>query len=141
MFWLAIPFLALDLLAFDLAAVKNEPNPERRSELATENASATVQAASEAYRTGDLEKTEAAIEETVESVQLAYSCLMETGKDGRRNPKYFKRAELATRQILRRLKDLANAASVEDRQIFENAHAKVSDTYDRFIEAIMGKKK
>ncbi len=36
-------------------------------------------------------------------MDLAYSSLKETNKDPRRNPEWFKNAEIATRDLLRRI--------------------------------------
>jgi hypothetical protein len=87
--WLLISFLV-----FDLAGVKTEPNLEKRSELALENANAALDQAREAYTGGDLAKLRMELDEVGDSVDLAYQSLEETGKDARRNPKFFKRAEL-----------------------------------------------
>src|ERR1700689_3660891 len=94
-------------LAFDLAAIKLEPNLERRSERAIENASAAMDSAREAASAGDIAKIKAALEELEDSVDLAYQSLVDSGKSARRNPKFFKKAELKTRELMRRLEGLA----------------------------------
>jgi len=99
MYWLLVA-----VLAADLGSIRQEQNLERRSEMALEYADSSLSAARAAYSSGDLEKTKAAIGEMQESVDLAYESLTETGKDARRKPKFFKRAELTTRELLRRLK-------------------------------------
>src|SRR5258708_13395813 len=80
------------LLAFDLGSIKNEPNLEKRSELALDYANTALDQAREAYVAGDIAKTEAALGELRESVELAYQSLEGTGKDARRSPKSFKPA-------------------------------------------------
>jgi hypothetical protein len=127
-------------LGFDLAAIKQEPNLERRSERALENASAAMDAARDASVAGDAEKTKAGLEELSDSVDLAYQSLTESGKSARRNPKFFKSAELKTRQLMRRLDGLAQAVDAEERGFVEKVRERVSKVHDDLIQDIMQKK-
>src|SRR5258706_2005607 len=115
------------LLAFDLGSIKNEPNLEKRSELALDYANTALDQAREAYNAGDVAKTEAALGELRESVELAYQSLEETGKDARRNPKFFKRAELKTRELMRRLDGLRSTVGFEDRALVEKVRDRVAE--------------
>ncbi len=81
-------------LAFDLASVRQEPNLERRSERALENANSAMDSTRDTSI--DLAKLTAALEEVRDSVALAYQSLVDAGKSARTNPKFFKRAELKT---------------------------------------------
>jgi hypothetical protein len=128
-------------LAFDLGSVKLEPNLERRSELAMDNANAALDAAREAYNTSDASKMEGALREVGDSVELAYQSLTETGKDARRSPKFFKRAELRTRELLRRLDGLHQAVDFESRAYVEEILDQVSKVHDDLLKGIMSKKK
>lgn len=125
-------------LAFDLAAIRQEPNLERRSELALANASTAMDAARDA--SGDQAKMKAALEEVRQSVDLAYQSLVDSGKSARRNPKFFKRAELKTRELMRRLEGLAQAVDVDDRAFVESVRDRVSKVHDDLIQDIMQKK-
>jgi hypothetical protein len=136
MFW-----MTLAILAFDLAAARQEPNLERRSELALENAGAALASLRDAYDAGDIEKTKAQASEIEESVTLAYASLQDTGKDARRDPKFFKRAEMTTRQLVRRLDGAIEAMSVQDRAILLVVRDRVSDIHDELLSDIMKKKK
>ena len=64
-------WLLLITLAFDLAAAKSEPNLERRSDRALENAGTALTAAVMAYDHDDLDQTEMALQELKESVRSA----------------------------------------------------------------------
>lgn len=125
-------------LSFDLAAIRQEPNLERRSELALANASAAMDAARDA--SGDTAKMKAALAELRESVDLAYQSLVDSGKSARRSPKFFKRAELKTRELMRRLEGLAQAVDVDDRVFVESVRDRVSKVHDDLIQDIMQKK-
>ena len=134
--WTALPAWA------DLAAVRAEPNLEKRSRRALENAQAAFQSAQKSY----LEKSDAAaanasLEEVAQSVQLCYDSLEETGKNPSRSPKYFKSAEIATRELLRRLDDFRERMSAMDRDGIDQARATVQKVHDNLLAGIMGGKK
>src|SRR6202162_2061284 len=124
MAWLFIALLAAQLYATDLGTIKQEPNLERRSDLAMQYANSALDTAREAYTAGNIDKTETAIEEVESSVDLAYDSLGQTGKDPRRSPKFFKRAEMSTRQLLRRLDGMMESMSVADRALIEKGRGR-----------------
>jgi len=134
-------WMLLLLLSFDLTSVKSEPNLERRSELALANANASLDSAKQAYESGDPNRTGEALKELEESVDLAYDSLSQTGKDPRGNPKYFKRAEMTLRILLRRLEGVAQVFSITDRERIEAVRMHVSEVHDQLIDGIMSKKK
>lgn len=127
-------------LAFDLANVKSEPNLEKRSELALSNANTALDSARDAYTRGDLDKTQTNLGEVLDSVKLAYQSLSDTGKDPRKN-RFFKRAELRTRELLRRLEGLGQTMSFMDRGTVEKVRDQVSEIQDKLLKGIMSKKK
>ncbi len=132
--------LILTLLAFDLTTVRQEPNLERRSDLALDNAALAVAACGQAYKSGDMEKAKTEAVEIEDSVTLSYDALRDSGKDARRNPKFFKHAEVSTRQLLRRLDDLIGAMNSSDRAILEVVRDRVSDIHEELLNGIMKKK-
>ncbi len=132
--------LLIMFLAFDLAAVRSEPNLERRSERALENANAALDSAREAYKSSDFAATQSALEETRESVDLSYQSLQETGKEPRRS-QAFKRAELRTRELLRRLDGLRESFSPADRQLLDHVRDRVAEVHDELLKGIMGNRK
>lgn len=138
---MTMSWVVIACLAFDLAAVRQEPNLERRSELALDNADVALTNAREAYKAGDFEKTQTEANEIEESVTLAYDSLRDTGKDPRRSPKFFKRAEMATRQLLRRIDGLIESMSVADRTALLVVRDRVSDVHDDLLNGIMKKRK
>jgi hypothetical protein len=127
-------------LAFDLASIKQEPNLEHRSDLAMENAAVAMDAARDASAAADSQKIRKALEEVRDSVDLGYQSLVESGKNARRNPKFFKRAELKSRELLRRLDGLVQAIDSEDRPFAESVRDQVSKIHDDLIQDIMKKK-
>ncbi|MSV35306.1 MAG: hypothetical protein EXQ47_06870 [Bryobacterales bacterium] len=139
--WLALALLSLPLCAADLASVRQEPNLERRSQLALEYAGAALVTARAEYQAGNAEKSAAAINEAGDAVELTWQSLLDNGKEARRDPKYFKRAELATRQLLRRIEGLAEAMSYQDRPLAEKLRDRVSAVHDDLVNALMSKKR
>jgi len=133
--WLLIVWLAMDL-----AAIKTEPNLERRSQLALDNANVALASARDAFSSGDNGKAQAAVDEVGESVDVAYESLQKTGKSARRSPKFFKRAELATRDLMRRLDGMRDSLSVADRPMVESVRDRVARVHDELIEDLMGRK-
>jgi hypothetical protein len=133
--------LTANLLAADLASIQQEPNLERRSQLAMDYAGAALDTARAAYQSSDLEKTQAALSEVGQAVDVAYDSLQKTGKEARRDPKFFKRTELATRQLLRRIEGMAEAMSYQDRSLAEKVRDRVAAIHDDLLQGIMGKKK
>jgi hypothetical protein len=105
---LLLPFMLLlaagpALLRADLAQVKAEPNLEKRSKLALDYAEGTLKSARSSYGNGESEKTTAQLAEVREAVEIAENSLKETGKNPRKSPKYFKKAEIETRALLKRI--------------------------------------
>jgi len=139
--WLLLILCCLQICAADLASIRQEPNLERRSQLAIENAGAVLDTARSSYQAGDNDKTQAALHEVEESVNLAYESLLETGKEARRNPKFFKRTELATRQLLRRMEGLVESMSFQDRALAERVRDRVATVHDDLVNDIMSKKR
>ncbi len=133
--------ILLMTLAFDLTSVKSEPNLEKRSELALDHANTALDAARDDYNAGNVDRTQTELEEVCDSVDLAYESLSGTGKDPRRDPKFFKRAELRTSELLRRLESLAPGMSGVDRGTLDKVRERVSEVHDNLLNGILSKKK
>jgi hypothetical protein len=137
LFW----FSAASLRAIDLASIQQEPNLERRNQLAIECANSALDTARTAYQANDLDRTRASLNEAGEAVSLAYDSLKQTGKEARRDPKLFKRTELATRQMLRRIEGMAEAMNFEDRSLMDKLRERVTAIHEDLLQDIMAKKK
>ena len=126
----------------DIKHILAEPNLEKRSQMALDNASLAYKAARAAYEKGDNEQVTAGIAEMQESVEVAYASLMQTGKDPRRSPKWFKKAEIETRDLLKRLDAFDHDMSFNDRPKLEAVKAKVQQVHDDLLVGLMeGKRK
>ena len=126
--------------AGEFPAVMAEANLEKRSDIALREADKMTTAAKTAYEAKNIEDFKARIADVQELVALSYQSLQDTGKRARRNPKYFKRAEMSIRALMRRLDSLANDVSIEDRPIVEAAHKELNTVHENVLHDIMSKK-
>jgi len=126
----------------DLKQAMAEPNLEKRSKLALDNAVAAYQVARTAYQNGENDRVTAAITEIQESVDLADNSLTQTGKNPRKSPKWFKKAEIETRDLLRKLESFQQEMSFTERPMLDKAKARVQEVHDSLLLGLMeGKKK
>jgi hypothetical protein len=126
----------------ELDAVRAEANLEKRSKLALDNAASALRSAREAYQAGDTATVTVKADEIGESVDLAYNSLTETGKNPRKSPRWFKHAEMETRQLTRRLEDFAQQMNYDDRAILDKTRARVEQVHDDLLTGLMeGRKK
>ena len=105
-------WLMVAILAFDLAAVRQEPNLEHRSELALDNAGAALAAARDAYQAGDLEHASASLKAAQSYAEKIQMSLL-------RDAKKLKNAEILIRHTAFRLKELMTGADLDDRPTLE----------------------
>jgi hypothetical protein len=125
------------LVRADLARVKAEPNLEKRSKLALDYAEQALKDARGAYGNGDSAKATVLIAQVREAVELAENSLKETGKNPRRSPKYFKKAEIETRALLKRVEAFQDEMNVADRPTLDPLRAKVQQVHDDLLMGIM----
>ena len=129
------------LSASDLDAIKAESNLEKRSDKALKYAAEEIKTASTTYAAGNVDKSREALQEALDAVELSYASLKETGKNPRRSPKHFKRAEVRTREMLRRMRSIETEFSVDDRAMIEKVEARVQQIHDELLASIFRKKK
>jgi hypothetical protein len=130
------------VLRAGLQEVRAEPNLGKRSALALDNAFNALTQARDAYAKGENAKVETFTSEIRESVALAETSLRETGKNPRKNPKWFKRAESSTRDLLRRLDSFQQSMDVSDRPLLDGVKATVQQVHDDLLEGVLeGKEK
>jgi hypothetical protein len=121
----------------DLTAARAEANLEKRARLALENASAMLQAAREAYQKDDNAAVSSDAAEMQESVDLAFSSLSETHKNPRRSPKWFKYAEIQTRDLLRKLDTFQHDMSFQDRPMLDKVKEDIQQVHDKLLVGLM----
>jgi hypothetical protein len=129
-------------LRADLQRARAERNLEKRSGLALQNAVTAYQSIRAAYERGETERVAAGAAEIEESVNLAHDSLTATGKDPRKSPKWFKRAEIDTRDLLRKLDGFQQQMSFLDRHLLDRVRDSVQRVHDELLIGLMqGKRK
>ena len=139
----ALLFLLLPMgtLRADLKRALAEPNLEKRSGLALENAAAALKSARANYDKGDNDQVAQDAAEIMESVDLAARSLTESGKNPRRSD-WFKKAEISTRDLSRRIQSFQDDMSFTDRALLDKLKARVQEVHDQLLLGVMeGKKK
>jgi hypothetical protein len=124
-------------LRADLKLAMAEHDLGRRSKIALDNAEAALKAARAAYEQGEGDKTAAAITEIQASVDLALESLNQTGKNPRSSPRWFKQAEIQTRDLLKRLDTFQHDMSFADRPMLEKVKARVQEVHDSLLLGLM----
>jgi hypothetical protein len=128
-------------LRADLKRAMAEPNLEKRSGLALDNAAAALKSARAAYDKGDNDEVAKDVAEVLESVDLAAGSLEQSGKNPRRST-WYKRAEISTRDLSRRLNDFQDQMSYVDRPLLDKVRARVQEVHEELLMGVMeGKKK
>ena len=142
--WIAVVLLGAGLVFAaaekTLEEIKAEKNLERRAGQYLDYADKRMDSLGAIYRAGEWKKVEATLGEVVEAVVLAQESLKETGKDPRRHSKHFKRAEKATRELIRRLEGFSEDVSYDERATVEKARKRVEKVHDELLLGILGKK-
>jgi hypothetical protein len=134
--------LAAGALRAGLEQAKAEPNLGKRSVLALDNAFNALTQARDAYAKGQNAQLIAFVKEIQESVELAETSLHETGKNPRKSPRWFKRAESSTRDLLRRLDAFQQSMDVADRSMLDGVRSRVQQVHDDLLEGVLeGKEK
>jgi hypothetical protein len=138
---LAIIFVS-GVLRADLREAKAEPNLGKRAMLALDNAADALTQARDAYTKGENANVETFAKKIQESVELAEASLHETGKNPRKSPKWFKRAESSTRDLLRRLDAFQQAMDLADRPMLDAVKSRVQQVHEDLLLGVLeGKEK
>lgn len=137
-----MPFLLFLLLSsLDLESARNEPNLERRAELALDNANEAIDKAKQFAADSQFDKLHLAVVEVQQSVELCQDSLAASGKDPRKNTRQFKRVEMRIHQLTRRMRGFAGEVSIEDKPIIEKVANRLDEINDEIVSGIFTKKK
>jgi hypothetical protein len=127
----------LETRAADLAQARAEPNLEKRARLALDESAAALVAARTDYQRGDNDQVSADAARIADSVDLAFLSLSQTGKDPRKNSRWFKYAEIQTRDLLRKLDTLQQDMGFADRPLLDKAKTEVQQVHDKLLLGLM----
>ena len=129
--------LAATLICQGLDAVKAEPDLEKRSEKALLHAEKVMDGLRKLYEAGEWKRVVDALSEVEQCATLARESLQNSGKNPRRSPKYFKRAELKLRTLARRLDSAAHVVSIDERPDVLRVKDTVQKEHDTILNFVM----
>ncbi|HEY9141936.1 MAG TPA: hypothetical protein VIN93_13655 [Bryobacteraceae bacterium] len=138
--WVALVALAWMIggsRAADLTRARAEPNLEKRARLALAESDAAFAAVRSDYQHGYTDKVEADAAQIVAAVDLADLSLDQTGKNPRKSPRWFKYAEIQTRELLRKLDALQQDMSFSERPLLDKTKAEVQRVHDKLLMGLM----
>lgn len=92
----------------------------------------------DASRAAGMDKQE--LDKAAGEVEKVLQILEDTGKPPYKNAKHYKKAELKTREILRRIDTLLRDAGVDERESLQSAHGRVQKVHEKLLEGVMMKK-
>jgi uncharacterized protein (DUF1684 family) len=134
---LALVWISGNSRAASLEQARAEPNLEKRAQLALDVSDEALAAARADYPLGEADRVAADAALIVDSVDLAFLSLSQTGKDPRKNYRWFKFAEIRTRTLLRKLDALERDMDFDDRPAIEKAKSEVQQVHDKLLQGLL----
>ena len=128
-----IAFLIFFLFAQIPDSVRNESDPEKRYLLAFASASKSLDAA----RQSD---TKTRLDDAATATEFALKSLEDMAKPPYKNTKNYKKAELLTREFLRRVDALLKDTGIDDRPSLLSAQARINAVHEIVLLGVMSKK-
>lgn len=111
-----------------------EHNPSKRSVLALDLATSALDDASDCYKSGNVHKGDAELEEMTKDLRECVSSLRAAHKSGS-----YKKAELKVASLQRRLHDLVSDLSIENRGWAEQTERTVDEIHEQILTGVMTK--
>ena len=131
----------VSMLRADVAEIRKEPDPLKRFEAALALAETQTKAARQLVKdSGSRTELMVALEDVEAASVLSLESLQATGKRPNRLTKQYKKGELKTMEILRILKDLVTALSIDDRPAAEKVRDRAEVTHEEYLLGVMSGK-
>jgi len=127
------------LLGSGRETVRSEPNPEKRSDKALDYATSVLVSIKKASDSGEAVDLPERMKEVREAVDLSVKSLDASGKNPSKSG-YFKKAELKTRELVRRLDNLGKSVGFEERGQVEELMRYVEKIHDDLLHRVMTKR-
>jgi len=132
---------SVSMLCADVAEIRKEPDPLKRFELALALAETQTKAARQLVKdSGSRAELMKMLEESEAAAVLSLESLQATGKRPNKLTRQYKKGELKTMEILRILKDLVVALSIEDRPAAEKVRDRAEVTHEEYLLGAMSGK-
>ena len=115
-----------------LAELKTEHNPSKRSEMALTFGDQLFDNAKDSYGKGEITKGDADLESMTKVLNACIESLAAANKS-----KSYKRAEMKVAHLQRRLSDLVNDMSIQERGWAEYTSRKLDEIHDKLLNGVM----
>jgi hypothetical protein len=116
------------------ASLKDEHNPGKRSEMAIELADKSLDQAREYYRTGDVARAEAELDQVGTLADECYQSAQEAHKS-----KYWKKAEQKIAALSRKVHSISESLGYEQRDKAQKLGARLDSIHDKLLAGVMSK--
>ncbi len=126
------------LFAFTLLA--QQVDLEKRYMQSLDAANQAINASRVASSEGKAEEAQKSLNEAALAVESVLASLEAMGKPPYKNARNYKRAELRTREILRRIDTLLRDAGFEEREALKSAQERVGAVHEKLLQGVMSKK-
>ena len=138
---LAVALGGVPAAGADVAGIGKEADPLRRFELALALAETQAKAARQLVKdSGSRTELMKMLEDVEAASVLSLESLQSTGKRPNKLSRQYKKGELKTLEILRILKDLVVALSLDDRPAAEKVRDRAEVTHEEFLLGVMSGK-
>lgn len=121
-------------------AVKAETNLEKRYWAALDAGQKALDEARAAMSAGTVAELQAKVGQAGDCVEYAMESLEAMGKHPSQNGKNYKRAELRTRDLLRRIDTLAKDVAIDEREAVQAAQKRIGAVHDKLITGVMSRR-
>ena len=119
------------------AKLAREGNPIKKALLEVQLAEISLKDARRLYQEGDPENGLEKLKEMLSWSEKAHDRLFQTGRNPRKKPGGFKKAEIRLRKLGRRLADLLLAVPFEERKEIQNIAGRLSEIRERLLLGIL----
>jgi hypothetical protein len=137
---MCVLFLLAGAAAAQQDAAKTETDPNRRAEMAVDQADHELDAARTSWQAGDWDKTQAALARLKELADLAGSSLDQTTQAPRNNH-HYKNVEMKLRALIRRVDAFRLEVDYEQRDTVNDVETRLQELHDRILDAVMTRRR
>jgi hypothetical protein len=120
--------------------VKAEVNLEKRYWAALDAGQKALEEARAAMSAGEAAELLAKSRQAADCVEYAMESLEAMGKHPSQNGKNYKRAELRTRDLLRRIDTLAKDVGIDEREAVQTAQKRIGAVHEKLIDGVMSRR-
>lgn len=124
----------------ELDAVKKETSPDRRQRKALDLMDSSFRQAQDALRENSPPgKVQALLDQMADAAEYSLAALRETGKKPGKMTKQYKRGDLRTRELIRKLDSFINAMAYGDRPAAEKSKVRIQVVAEEYLIGAMSK--